>query len=477
MKKYTIFIGNPGTGKSSLLNALLGKIVFRSGISYGEGLTTFLQLQQASGCDYYGDTPGLSDVKMREKAAAEISRALRSGHGDYKIVFVVTEEAGRLRPADGATMKVVLDALPKDRRVPFGIIVNKVSKRMKQELETDQEKFVLFAACLNKSHEHRTAYIHLYPEIEELEDADDKLHEPKPALRLWLDMLPSVHIKPDEVQDVTANEIDVQIRALNSQLEDLNDYNKALEITIESDREEIAKQFAVMEKTHDSALTEVCKESQKQMKQLDEKYSIQMIAEWEETCCRLEQEYLQLLTVDVRHDEDLQLAHAKCITKISKRLEEAQFALAELRSTTMAVSDRSSHFGSSTTDSSSHSLERRCDELQRRYDEVMSEEVPENEDSQVRYAQARSRIGTELEAAQMQWAEISYVEDGAKLLSSKESFEDLQREFVHLNAVDLSSVGSDDAVAAHLMRLTEIEHTLQAAAEMFSTEFLPSDET
>ena len=36
-QKYTIFVGNPGTGKSCLLNGLLGSNVFKSGVSFGKG--------------------------------------------------------------------------------------------------------------------------------------------------------------------------------------------------------------------------------------------------------------------------------------------------------------------------------------------------------------------------------------------------------------------------------------------------------
>lgn len=77
-------IGNPGAGKSTLLSSLVGgTTIFDSGIAIGRGKTTKLQRVQHQG-DTYIDTPGLSDVKLRETAATEIESALKSG-GNFKV--------------------------------------------------------------------------------------------------------------------------------------------------------------------------------------------------------------------------------------------------------------------------------------------------------------------------------------------------------------------------------------------------------
>ena len=132
-----LFVGNPGVGKSTLINSIVQKAVCKGGVSIKGGLTKTLKkyVDEKTG-QVYMDTPGLDDAERREHAAEEITQALKED-GQYKIFFVLTVEAGRIRPGDLKTMELITGSCKDITK--YHIIYNKLSEIVKKKLMANRE--------------------------------------------------------------------------------------------------------------------------------------------------------------------------------------------------------------------------------------------------------------------------------------------------------------------------------------------------
>ncbi|KAG3115749.1 hypothetical protein PI124_g8347 [Phytophthora idaei] len=158
-----LFLGNPGTGKSTLINCLAGAAIFKSGLSYGGGLTQEFQTR-IHGNVQYMDTPGLADRNIQEKAAAAITEALRQS-GTYKLFFMVRLENGRVVSDDLATIEIVLSSIELDE-IPFAVIVNNVKKRQYTNMMEKGADYLKVVTLIN-SIKHKTSNITFIPVIDE----------------------------------------------------------------------------------------------------------------------------------------------------------------------------------------------------------------------------------------------------------------------------------------------------------------------
>ncbi|KAI0563704.1 HSR1-like GTP-binding protein [Gracilaria domingensis] len=191
-----VLVGNPGVGKSTILNTLVGKAEFESGLSLGGGRTMKMKSYRQGEYEFV-DTPGLEDVQHRETAANEISLALR-GPAEVILIFIVMLDAGRTRVTDLCCMDVVLSALEEcglDVANKHSIIINKCGPEIHRKLEEEgrevKASFKFVRPVYNMS------ALKLDPEKEE---EDNTLLAEKDNLMDFIRKAPSLKI--DETQNI-----------------------------------------------------------------------------------------------------------------------------------------------------------------------------------------------------------------------------------------------------------------------------------
>ena len=194
-----LFMGNPGVGKSTLLNGLFGDAVFPSGYATNGYRVTHQGTSRKLAGVHYWDTPGLDSMEEREQAAAEIAEALRQ-NGEYRIIFVVTVESGRVRPGDVATIRLVLDTI--DQIVPYGIVINKVSPALARLADENEDDLKALFTSLMPDDKRVTPFVFLFPYDLDLADADNCVPAIPDLFWKFLRYLPSVLITSEGVNDL-----------------------------------------------------------------------------------------------------------------------------------------------------------------------------------------------------------------------------------------------------------------------------------
>ncbi|KAK3817001.1 MAG: hypothetical protein J3R72DRAFT_460844 [Linnemannia gamsii] len=174
-----VFVGNPGVGKSALLNVFGGS--FESGCSEVAGLTrqvTKVPVTLSGRPLFLFDVPGIDDC-IEEGGEDTIVKHLQmlqealNGGGHFVIFFVITPRNGRIEPSDYMMMKTVLDSLKKAPMV--GLILTQVKPKHIDQVRSKEYTLKLLAP-LEKIVESKEFIPRRYPLVL-LDHGDGKFSE------------------------------------------------------------------------------------------------------------------------------------------------------------------------------------------------------------------------------------------------------------------------------------------------------------
>lgn len=219
-----ILLGNGGSGKSTLGNALNSCVKFYSGLP-----RDFSTNQGTTVCETYGkitDTPPLSAITFEQQKAngIEITKALKQ-NGPYVLVFVITVESGHISAHDLITMRIILNSLKNISDIKFGVVINKSSTKLTQNLDA-------YKKHINNMMSIKTEYIYAYDFCANALDCDNVLLSSNIKFTNFINSIPPIILNSENVNQIYPVEYE-RIFACFTELSKLN-----------NEREEILKKFS-----------------------------------------------------------------------------------------------------------------------------------------------------------------------------------------------------------------------------------------
>ncbi|KNE69149.1 hypothetical protein AMAG_14006 [Allomyces macrogynus ATCC 38327] len=200
LQETVLFIGNPGTGKTTLINSVAGKIISKAGPVFVGGIMfDDSQYTVVDGIKWV-NTPGLPDIKQCKLGAKGIIKTLKQP-GHYRLIFVFTEYGSCVNPLDLATLETVLNAIDQED-IPFGVIFNKISPKKMKRFVCDLADKLRLLTFIN-SGSYQTEHVYLARCVDEARDMDDIILSDDfiASIKAFIAQVPKIDIRPDMIKD------------------------------------------------------------------------------------------------------------------------------------------------------------------------------------------------------------------------------------------------------------------------------------